>query len=150
MGSIYNKYVKLKEKDEKYLYLFKSGNFYIFLDEDAIEVSRVTLLKLTNYSNDIYKCGFPVSSIDKYNIAILINKSIYVVIHCFTQFVKPFSFFDDIYDIIGIGAINSKNINCTILAPVAIVYVKNIHNATTPTAKQKNPIPIPVIVVSYI
>ena len=59
MGSIYNKYVKLKEKDEKYLYLFNSGNFYIFLDEDAIEVSRVTLLKLTNYSNDIYKCGFP-------------------------------------------------------------------------------------------
>ena len=55
MGSIYNKYVKLKEKDDKYLYLFKSGNFYIFLDEDAIEVSRVTLLKLTNYSNDIDK-----------------------------------------------------------------------------------------------
>lgn len=66
MGSIYNKYVKLKENDDKYLYLFKSGNFYIFLDEDAIKVSRVTLLKLTNYSNDIYKCGFPVSSIDKY------------------------------------------------------------------------------------
>ena len=36
------------------------------MDEDAIKVSRVTLLKLTNYSNDIYKCGFPVSSIDKY------------------------------------------------------------------------------------
>lgn len=41
MGSIYNKYVKLKEKDDKYLYLFKSGNFYIFLDEDAIKVSSI-------------------------------------------------------------------------------------------------------------
>lgn len=55
MGSIYNKYVKLKENDDKYLYLFNSGNFYIFLDEDAIKVSRVTLLKLTNYSNGMLK-----------------------------------------------------------------------------------------------
>ena len=86
MGSIYNKYVKLKESDSKYLYLFKSGNFYIFLDEDAIKVSSVTLLKLTNYNNNnIYKCGFPVSSIDKYlelfknlnlNVKVIDNNSI--------------------------------------------------------------------------
>ena len=66
MSRLYNKYLELKKEDSNKYYLFRSGNFYIFLDEDAIEVSRVTLLKLTNYSNDIYKCGFPVSSIDKY------------------------------------------------------------------------------------
>lgn len=66
MGSIYERYVKLKERDSKYLYLFKSGNFYVFLDDDAKAISRVTLLKLTNYNNDIYKCGFPIRSLSKY------------------------------------------------------------------------------------
>lgn len=66
MGRIYDKYLELKDIDNKYLYLFKSGSFYIFLDDDARVVSKVTLLRLTKYSNDIVKCGFPYNSMDKY------------------------------------------------------------------------------------
>ena len=40
--------------------------FYIFLDEDAIKISKITLLRLTNLNNDIVKCGFPDNSLDKY------------------------------------------------------------------------------------
>ena len=45
--------------------MFKSGNFYIFLESDAIEISNYTTLKLTSFGEKV-KCGFPVSSLDKY------------------------------------------------------------------------------------
>lgn len=48
------------------MYLFKSGNFYIFLDEDAKNISKIVPLKLTKFSNDILKCGFPLNSYDRY------------------------------------------------------------------------------------
>jgi hypothetical protein len=46
---IYNKYIDLKNKDNKLLYLFEVGNFFIFIDEDAKKVSELTNLKLTNF-----------------------------------------------------------------------------------------------------
>lgn len=66
MSRIYDKYLRLKSIDDNCMYLFKSGLFYIFLDDDAKRVSKLTLLKLTKYNNDIVKCGFPDNSIDKY------------------------------------------------------------------------------------
>ncbi len=75
---LYYKYKLLKLQNNSKKYLFKSGNFYVFLDEDAIEISKVTVLKLTSFGN-IVKCGFPVSSLDKY-LKILKNIGLDVVV----------------------------------------------------------------------
>lgn len=66
MSKLYNKYLELKSKDDTFLYLFKSGMFYIFLDEDAKIVSKKLNLKLTNFNDTIFKCGFPINSLTKY------------------------------------------------------------------------------------
>ena len=59
------KYLIKKDEDINKLYLFKVGNFYLFLNEDAKRISEITTLKLSNIGN-VFKCGFPISSIDKY------------------------------------------------------------------------------------
>ena len=67
MSKLYKKYVELKTKDPEKLYLFKSGIFYIFLDNDAKLVSEHISLKLTKLNDTIVKCGFPVSNLTKYS-----------------------------------------------------------------------------------
>lgn len=62
---LYEKYKLLKENNETKRYLFKSGNFYIFLSDDASYISSVTTLKITEFGSTI-KCGFPLQSLDKY------------------------------------------------------------------------------------
>lgn len=69
MSKLYNNYLYLKanEKcDDKTLYLFKSGMFFIFLDNDAIIASNLLNLKLTQLNSSVVKCGFPISSLDKF------------------------------------------------------------------------------------
>ena len=66
MSKLYDNYLKLKQDDSSKMYLFESGKFYIFIDEDAKNISKITTLKLTNLTNDVLKCGFPSISIDKY------------------------------------------------------------------------------------
>ncbi len=74
MSKLINTYKQLKENDSETFYLFKSGIFYIFLDEDAKKMNSILNLKLTNLNNDIVKCGFPTNSISKYiNLLILNN-----------------------------------------------------------------------------
>lgn len=63
---MYNKYVELKSQNSDKLYLFKSGAFYIFLEDDAIAINKYINLKLTNFGNSYIKCGFPTNSYDKY------------------------------------------------------------------------------------
>lgn len=63
---LYDKYLELKKENNDNLYLFKSGIFYIFLDKDAIKVNSITTLELTKYSKNIFKCGFPKQSLEKY------------------------------------------------------------------------------------
>ena len=75
---LYDKYKILKEENNSRKYLFKSGNFYIFLSDDAKEVSSFTTLKLTSFG-DIVKCGFPVTSLEKY-LEIFKNIGIDVVV----------------------------------------------------------------------
>lgn len=48
------------------MYLMKSGIFYIFIDEDAEEMSRLTKLKCVPLTGHIMKCGFPENSKEKY------------------------------------------------------------------------------------
>lgn len=66
MSKLYNLYKKKKNIDNSKFYLFKSGMFYIFIDEDAKYISSVSMLKLSNLNDDIVKCGFPCNSLDKY------------------------------------------------------------------------------------
>lgn len=42
------------------------GAFYVFLDEDAKEISKQISLKLTKLNDDIVKCGFSINSLEKY------------------------------------------------------------------------------------
>lgn len=66
MSKLYEKYLSLKKENDSTLYLFKSGIFYIFLDEDAKKISNILNLKLSNLNENVLKCGFPVNSLQKY------------------------------------------------------------------------------------
>lgn len=59
---IYDKYKELKEQNSSKMYLFRNGNFYIFLDKDADIINEYVVLKKTNFTKDVQKCGFPVNS----------------------------------------------------------------------------------------
>ena len=75
MSKLYEKFLELKNSDNNSLYLFKNGMFYIFLDSDAKFISNELNLKLTNLNDTVFKCGFPINSINKYS-SILDNKNI--------------------------------------------------------------------------
>ena len=75
MSKLYNNYLELKKEENSYIYLFKSGIFYIALQEDAKVLSQKFGLKLTNLNDAIIKCGFPSNSIDKY-ISLFTNNNI--------------------------------------------------------------------------
>lgn len=66
MSKLYNEYIRKKKEDSNKYYLFKLGLFYIFIDEDAKKINKITPLNITNLNNDIVKCGFPSNSLDKY------------------------------------------------------------------------------------
>ena len=66
MSKLFEIYKKLKQNDNETLYLFKSGIFYIFLDNDAKIISKAFGLKLTNLNDKTVKCGFPSNSLQKY------------------------------------------------------------------------------------
>lgn len=51
MSKLYQTYAALKMQNSSQLYLFKSGIFYIFLDEDAKLISTKFNLKLTNLNS---------------------------------------------------------------------------------------------------
>lgn len=60
-----------------YVDIYKSGIFYIFLNEDAKYISEKYHLKLTSFGNDV-KCGFPISAKDKY-LSFLKNENISII-----------------------------------------------------------------------
>ncbi len=66
MSKLFEIYKNLKQNDSETLYLFKSGIFYIFLDNDAKIINKILGLKLTNLNDKIVKCGFPSNSLQKY------------------------------------------------------------------------------------
>ena len=66
MSKLYLEYLRRKKVDASKYYLFKSGLFYIFLDEDAKNINKITPLNITNLNKDIVKCGFPSNSLEKY------------------------------------------------------------------------------------
>ena len=66
MSKLFEIYKNLKQNDNETLYLFKSGIFYIFLDNDAKIINKTFGLKLTNLNDKTVKCGFPSNSLQKY------------------------------------------------------------------------------------
>ena len=80
MSKLYNTYLELKKKDEEIIYLFKSGIFFIALDDDAYTLSKFFHFKITNLTDTVVKCGFPCSSFDKYsNLFILHHLKIKII-----------------------------------------------------------------------
>ncbi len=72
MSKLLNQYNELKKNDASSVYLFRVGIFYNILNEDAKLINEKLGLKITNLGPSIFKCGFPVSQLDKY--IILLNK----------------------------------------------------------------------------
>lgn len=66
MSKLLNQYNELKKKDASSIYIFRVGIFYNILNEDAHTLNEKLGLKLTSLSPEITKCGFPISSLDKY------------------------------------------------------------------------------------
>ena len=66
MSKLYSKYLEQKALNPNELYLFKSGIFYMALNEDANRLSDALSLKVTNITEKLYKCCFPVSKSDYY------------------------------------------------------------------------------------
>ena len=64
MSKLYSKYLEQKALNPNELYLFKSGIFYMALNEDANRLSDALSLKVTNITDKLYKCCFPVSKSD--------------------------------------------------------------------------------------
>ena len=65
MGKLLGLYHDCKNKDDTKYYLFKSGLFYYFLEEDARYFSDKYGFKLTGFGDSV-KCGFPIKSLEKY------------------------------------------------------------------------------------
>ena len=66
MSKLFNEYEKLKDKNKEQLYLFKSGIFFISLNEDAEKLSKLFDFKITNLNDTVVKCGFPAKRLEYY------------------------------------------------------------------------------------
>ena len=138
MSKLYNIYINLKQEDSETLYLFKSGAFYIFLDEDAKIINNVLDLKLTNLNTEIVKCGFPANSLQKYlkilgctkyNIKIIDNTSN-------TSFkVKEFTMNNNNIDLLKtISNVNEENLS----VKDAYEFITNIKHSAIEVLKGVN------------
>lgn len=66
MSKLYKNYILLKLQNSTKIYVFECGIFYIFIDADALIMSKKLNLKLTPLTPLISKCGFPINSSEKY------------------------------------------------------------------------------------
>lgn len=65
MSKIIDTYEKLKKENADKVYLFKSGIFYIAVNEDALNLNETFGFSLTDFGTNI-KVGFPNNSLSKY------------------------------------------------------------------------------------
>ena len=80
MSKLIKMYEDLKSQNNEKFYLFKSGVFYIFIGDDAKEMSKVFNFKLTSLNDQYVKCGFPIRSFEKYsNILTRLNYDVEIV-----------------------------------------------------------------------
>ena len=67
MSKLYKKFLELKKVNDNKVYLFKSGIFYISLNQDAEKISKLFNFKITSLNNDVVKCGFPEKRLEYYS-----------------------------------------------------------------------------------
>ena len=67
MSKLYEKFLELKKENCNTIYLFKSGIFYIALQEDAKKLSELFDFKITNLNDKVTKCGFPERRLTYYS-----------------------------------------------------------------------------------
>lgn len=73
-------YDKFKAKYPEHIVLIQKGNFYIALYEDAELLSEICGFKIKEFTNNnISRCGFPVSSLEK-NIKNINDKGHIIVV----------------------------------------------------------------------
>lgn len=80
MSKLLNQYNILKKEDASCIYLFRVGIFYNILNEDAKTINEKLGLKITDLGPNIFKCGFPVSQLNKYMILLDEKKIKYKII----------------------------------------------------------------------
>lgn len=66
MSKLYNSYRRLKQNNPQKIYLFKSGMFYISLQEDAEKLSNIFGFRITKLNEEVKKVGFPINRLDYY------------------------------------------------------------------------------------
>ena len=106
MSKLKDKYFECKKDDKEKVYLFDSGIFYLFLGEDAIKMSDIFNLKLTLFTSDLYKCGFPKTSLNKYK-EMFKEKNLEIEI---VEKDKPTTYTDEFYQTI-VDKIKSIDLN---------------------------------------
>lgn len=80
MSKLLKQYEELKKQDSNTIYLFHVGIFYNILNEDAKIVNEKLGLKITDLGPQIFKCGFPISQIEKYSSLLTKNNLKYKII----------------------------------------------------------------------
>ena len=73
MSKLLKLYTNLKKENKEILYLFKSGIFYIALDDDALTLSELFNFKIIDLNEKSIKCGFPVNKISYYSHLLNLN-----------------------------------------------------------------------------
>lgn len=67
MSKLYKTYKNLKQNNPNKIYLFKSGMFYIGLQEDAQKLSDIFGFKITKLNEEVNKVGFPINRLEYYS-----------------------------------------------------------------------------------
>lgn len=80
MSKLLKQYEELKKQDSNTIYLFHVGIFYNILNEDAKILNEKLGLKITDLGPQIFKCGFPISQIEKYSSLLKKNNLKYKII----------------------------------------------------------------------
>lgn len=66
LSKLYKSYINLKKSNPEKIYIFKSGMFYIGLQEDAKKLSEIFGFKITNLNEEVVKAGFPQNRLEHY------------------------------------------------------------------------------------
>ena len=64
MSKLFKEFEKRKQENQNKLYLFKSGIFYISLNEDAKKLSELFNFKITQLNDTVKKAGFPAKNLN--------------------------------------------------------------------------------------
>lgn len=114
MSKVIKKLNELKKQDASSIYVFRIGIFYNIFNEDAKLINKKIGLKLTSLSPEIIKCGFPISSLEKYTKKFDNLQLKYKIIDDTPQGINPNTYYNvvnkikslDVDNLTGVDALN--------------------------------------------